>query len=690
MAGARPATPPLHVHALPDHLLVGMLYHLDVPESFRAVPLVCRRWAHLATTTPQLLSSLSARIGGMHALSKLQALEQAAGAGALAEQARRPGVAPMALLPAGPAVLCSSLQELHVELRGDISLPLGDWTAALPRLRSLHLSSEREVPLLSRTLGCLTALEGLQLQGMLTVAAAATLPASLTRLHLGELQGVVLPPQIGRLTRLHSLSISAASIAGSGYDVLRALPSLQRLALLSNRYLPASLSRLTQLQALHLEQTPMQADSTLAAWDEALSPLTQLTHLEMCPFPHKREVMLHLPAALTRLCRLQRFAYHGCQFHGSKEFADLMLPGGAWLAGLRCLWLPAAIFKASWHLLEATPRLEVLGVCCTEDAGSIDDVDLPLDGEAARAALRCAAAHPAVRRLCLEVGEGRGSVSPAAACALFDGTLAALRRKPALAVERGRGVLEGLLAPPELRPRRLPRQAATSRRRRRNQLRAVACASRARNLAFHARFIKMVATAAVCQAQAFGAATAQRRSRVVRVAAVQQQEAAPVAAPLRFLAAGLAAAAVATCGSPAEAGVVLVQPEVKNFVNNTAPAPKAAKAANGAAPAKKEAASKKAEESGAPGGAFESIRPLALPLALLAVGGAGFAASKADPEFAELMAGEWSLKDSSNYAGYETAPGLKDTPFFGGSNTAGAKPAAKAKTQKGGTTSKKA
>ncbi|PSC76503.1 leucine rich repeat isoform A [Micractinium conductrix] len=598
MAGARPATPPLHVHALPDHLLVGMLYHLDVPESFRAVPLVCRRWAHLATTTPQLLSSLSARIGGMHALSKLQALEQAAGAGALAEQARRPGVAPMALLPAGPAVLCSSLQELHVELRGDISLPLGDWTAALPRLRSLHLSSEREVPLLSRTLGCLTALEGLQLQGMLTVAAAATLPASLTRLHLGELQGVVLPPQIGRLTRLHSLSISAASIAGSGYDVLRALPSLQRLALLSNRYLPASLSRLTQLQALHLEQTPMQADSTLAAWDEALSPLTQLTHLEMCPFPHKREVMLHLPAALTRLCRLQRFAYHGCQFHGSKEFADLMLPGGAWLAGLRCLWLPAAIFKASWHLLEATPRLEVLGVCCTEDAGSIDDVDLPLDGEAARAALRCAAAHPAVRRLCLEV--------------------------------------------------------------------------------------------AVCQAQAFGAATAQRRSRVVRVAAVQQQEAAPVAAPLRFLAAGLAAAAVATCGSPAEAGVVLVQPEVKNFVNNTAPAPKAAKAANGAAPAKKEAASKKAEESGAPGGAFESIRPLALPLALLAVGGAGFAASKADPEFAELMAGEWSLKDSSNYAGYETAPGLKDTPFFGGSNTAGAKPAAKAKTQKGGTTSKKA
>lgn len=113
-----------------------------------------------------------------------------------------------------------------------------------------------------------------------------------------------------------------------------------------------------------------------------------------------------------------------------------------------------------------------------------------------------------------------------------------------------------------------------------------------------------------------------------------------MAAPLRFLAAGLAAAAVATCGSPAEAGVVLVQPEVKNFVNNTAPAPKAAKAANGAAPAKKEAASKKAEESGAPGGAFESIRPLALPLALLAVGGAGFAASKADPEFAELMAGE--------------------------------------------------
>lgn len=190
---------------------------------------------------------------------------------------------------------------------------------------------------------------------------------------------------------------------------------------------------------------------------------------------------------------------------------------------------------------------------------------------------------------------------------------------------------------------------------------------------------------AVCQ-QVFATkavATRPSRSRVVRVAAVQQQEAAP--APLRFLAAGLAAAAVATCGSPAEAGVVLVQPEVKNFVKNTTPAPKAESSSSGSKAAaadlgkkaKAEAApkAKKSEEASAPGAGFEAFRPFAFPLSLLLVGGAGAAAVKADPEFARLLDETWSAKDSiSTGAGYETAPGLKDTPFYGGSNTNGAAP----------------
>lgn len=147
-------------------------------------------------------------------------------------------------------------------------------------------------------------------------------------------------------------------------------------------------------------------------------------------------------------------------------------------------------------------------------------------------------------------------------------------------------------------------------------------------------------------------------------------EAAP-AAPLRFLAAGLAAAALAAAPAPAEAGVVLVQPEVKNFVRDSPVSAKPAAAKKAAPAAKKE----RKEESGAPGAGFEAFRPLVLPLSLVAVVGAGAAATKADPEFAELLRGEWSAKDSNIVGvGYETAPGLKDTPFFGGSNTNGAQP----------------
>ncbi|KAL4458964.1 hypothetical protein ABPG75_013829 [Micractinium tetrahymenae] len=175
----------------------------------------------------------------------------------------------------------------------------------------------------------------------------------------------------------------------------------------------------------------------------------------------------------------------------------------------------------------------------------------------------------------------------------------------------------------------------------------------------------------------------QQRGRVVRVAALQQQEA--PAAPLRFLAAGLAAAAVATC-SPAEAGVVLVQPEVKNFVKDT-PAK--------ASPAEKKAAAPKAtkaqEEPSAPGSGFEAFRPLVLPLSLLVVGGAGAAAVKADPKFAALLDESWGAKDSNVVGvGYETAPGLKDTPFFGGSNTSGAAPKKAGTTKKAAGTTKKA
>jgi hypothetical protein len=131
--------------------------------------------------------------------------------------------------------------------------------------------------------------------------------------------------------------------------------------------------------------------------------------------------------------------------------------------------------------------------------------------------------------------------------------------------------------------------------------------------------------------------------------------------------------------APVEAGVVLKQPTVKNFVRDD---PVAA-AAKSAAPGEKKAAPAKRESSGESSsvgvGAFEAVRPLVLPLSVLAVAGAGVAASKADPKFAELFSGEWSAKDNNVLGlGYETAPGLKDTPFYGGSNSNGAVPKVRA------------
>ncbi|KAI7837723.1 hypothetical protein COHA_008445 [Chlorella ohadii] len=91
--------------------------------------------------------------------------------------------------------------------------------------------------------------------------------------------------------------------------------------------------------------------------------------------------------------------------------------------------------------------------------------------------------------------------------------------------------------------------------------------------------------------------------------------------------------------------------------------------------------------SGSSGAGFEAFRPAVLPLAVVAIAGAGAAAVKADPEFAKLVDESWGAKNSNAIgAGYETAPGLKDTPFFGGSNTSGAKPARAAAPKKAGTT----
>jgi len=103
---------------------------------------------------------------------------------------------------------------------------------------------------------------------------------------------------------------------------------------------------------------------------------------------------------------------------------------------------------------------------------------------------------------------------------------------------------------------------------------------------------------------------------------------------------------------PASAGVVLQQPELKKFNEpaKVAPAP--------AAPAEKKAeekpaAEKKAEQEGGLEDPFDA-RILALPAAILAIGGAGFAASKVDSGFSEWINESGALvRKSDNWGGFE-------------------------------------
>ena len=151
----------------------------------------------------------------------------------------------------------------------------------------------------------------------------------------------------------------------------------------------------------------------------------------------------------------------------------------------------------------------------------------------------------------------------------------------------------------------------------------------------------------------------------------------------RTLAAGLAAAVLFAGVPSADAGVVLSKSEVKNFVTDT---PAAAAPSSSGAPAKK-AGAKRPPPAAETSEGFD-IKPLALPLALVAIAGGAAAISVVDPGFAAFME-EWGAKDSRSFAGYE--PGLKDTPFFGGTGSiptsaggkAAAKPAKKS-TKKGG------
>ncbi|WIA43889.1 hypothetical protein OEZ86_010300 [Tetradesmus obliquus] len=154
-------------------------------------------------------------------------------------------------------------------------------------------------------------------------------------------------------------------------------------------------------------------------------------------------------------------------------------------------------------------------------------------------------------------------------------------------------------------------------------------------------------------------AGAASRSRTVRVCAAKQD-----APKLQSLAAGVAAAVLLSV-APANAGVIMEQPQLKKVLQDdspSAPAPKREIILPGmrskAAPATKDAAAPKAKATPKPsvtsGGDLDP-RSVALPGTLALIAGGAFALTKVDEGFEEFM-GEASCKDSGlDGAGYETA-----------------------------------
>lgn len=160
-----------------------------------------------------------------------------------------------------------------------------------------------------------------------------------------------------------------------------------------------------------------------------------------------------------------------------------------------------------------------------------------------------------------------------------------------------------------------------------------------------------------------GLRSVQRRApaaRSLRVCCQQQVAKAPEqkVVDLKILAAGFAAAALVFSSAPAEAGVILTQPETKKVFQGASSTP----TTSAAAPA----AAKTASSSSAPGFEFglTSFNPrgLIFPVAVVSITGGAFALNTIDPGFMGTVSGSFNNKDSNKIGpGYE--PTLKDGSY---------------------------
>lgn len=153
-------------------------------------------------------------------------------------------------------------------------------------------------------------------------------------------------------------------------------------SLMLHLQLPACLRRLTNLDALHIIDSPCGTGPAIktSMLQCELQPLTQLTQLAL-------ELVPAVPSAVAGMARLERF---GCN---PPAKARIVLPvGSQWLGGLRDLALPAATLADLLQVLSGATRLESL-VC-----GGLFAEHVTTQARV----LNWAGAHPSLRRLTLD------------------------------------------------------------------------------------------------------------------------------------------------------------------------------------------------------------------------------------------------------------------------------------------------
>ncbi|KAL4420799.1 hypothetical protein ABPG75_010455 [Micractinium tetrahymenae] len=232
--------------------------------------------------------------------------------------------------------------------------------------------------------------------------------------------------ELAALPRLHSLSLQGLRLPAQGYAPLARLPALRRLRLGRCRChpSPACLAQLSTLEELHLEggSPPATALSQFGShphgpddepdWRKAASrQLAQtLAHLPAMGGSLRRLVLTgHLSglsaadlAPLAELCGLASLCIwqeaaapsSSDRSNSGEEAASVAaLPGGAWLSGLCQLAAPAQCLAGCQGFMRGASRLEGLAMqgCSAADAAWLADL------------LRWAAAHPVLRRLCLDL-----------------------------------------------------------------------------------------------------------------------------------------------------------------------------------------------------------------------------------------------------------------------------------------------